>query len=457
MGRRCLLSILSVDWRSAGVGQRPSIRHARSRSYSAAWRRLAITAIVLYRFQASPISCKKADLVGRLEPVLQRSVSIALGGALATAIAFGPARVGFGLFLSQFRDAFALSSSMAGFIASSAFASFFASLMIAGVLTPRLGPRVPVVLGLMAAVIGMVTVVLADRVLWLAVGVALAATSAGLCWSPFNTAAERGVPAERRGRALSIVSTGTTGGIVLAGALALALASMAYSWRVAWVAFAGCALAAGVYNLWALGLVLRAPGDDPGPGMMHLATRLLHRRAWPLYGVAASFGLTSGVYLSFVADYVESAGGLPGLSAGLSSPALYIVIGIGGLVGLATAEFEARIGLAWLMRAIFAASMLSLLAAAYVPASWPGLGVSGALQGACIMMQSSIFAFWSDRLFPDLASVSLTVVLMFYAAGNVIGPALAGTAADAWSMQLVFVVSAGLSLATALLFPARAG
>lgn len=345
---------------------------------------------------------------------------------------------------------------MAGFIASAAFASFFASLLVAGAMTPRLGPRVPVVLGLVTAVIGMGLVVLADQVLWLALGTALAATSAGFCWSPFNAAAEQGIPEAERGRALSIVSTGTTGGIVVAGVLALMLSLLAYDWRAAWVLFVVCALIAGLYNLWTLGVV--SVGTNDGPvGLMRSARRLIHRQAWPLYGMAASFGLTSGVYLSFVADYAEQAGGLAGLSANLTSPVLYIAIGIGGLIGLATAEIEHRIGLVWLVRGIFGVSTVSLLAAAFAPASWVGLVLSGAFQGACIMMLSSIFAFWSDRLFPDLASISLTAVLSFFAAGNVIGPALGGAASDIWTMQATLVIAGGISALTVLVFPRPAG
>ena len=63
----------------------------------------------------------------------------------------------------------------------------------------------------------------------LTLGIALAGTSAGLCWAPFNDAAERVVPSEVRATALSVVSTGTTFGVAAAAGLALAAVAFAES------------------------------------------------------------------------------------------------------------------------------------------------------------------------------------------------------------------------------------
>ena len=76
-------------------------------------------------------------------PTLRLSVS----GFLATAVAFGPGRMGYGLFLPQFRESFGLSTQSAGLVASSAFLAFLVALIAAGVLTRRFGPRVPLVAG----------------------------------------------------------------------------------------------------------------------------------------------------------------------------------------------------------------------------------------------------------------------------------------------------------------------
>ncbi len=174
------------------------------------------------------------------------TIRLTTTGLIATAVAFGPARMGFGLFLPAFREEFALSTSMAGMIASAGFLAFLVALLASAWICRRFGERVAVTTGAVAASIGFATVAAAETSGILALGIALAGTSAGLCWAPFNDAAERVVPSEARATSLSVVSTGTTFGVAAAAGLALAVTQGALDWRGAWVGFtlSGVALAA---------------------------------------------------------------------------------------------------------------------------------------------------------------------------------------------------------------------
>ncbi|MCX2522776.1 MFS transporter [Larsenimonas rhizosphaerae] len=383
---------------------------------------------------------------------MQRSKAIAMDGALATAISFGPARMGFGLFLPQFKNAFNISTQQAGLIASSGFAGFFAALLLSGILVSRCGPRYAVVVGAFAAMIGMFMISVSQSPMFLTAGVVVASASAGFCWSPFNNAAQRGVEERYQGRTLSIISTGTTGGIALAGLMAFCVASTEHGWRAAWLVFSITALIAIVISTLALA---RLPSEPSTNYSHHDASlkRLLHHTAWPLYGIALSFGITNSIYLSFAVNQVDQAGGLSGLATSLSGPVLYMSFGAAGLFGLATAELHQRLGMPTLVAGIFLASMLSLVLIGITPASWPGMLASSALQGMCVMMLSAIFSFWSARLFPALATVSLTAVLVVFALGNILGPVLAGLFQGGMDMTGVFLVAGGLSLATAVVFP----
>src|SRR6056297_2596903 len=163
-------------------------------------------------------------------------------GFVATAVSFGPARMGFGLFLPAFREEFALSTSTAGLIASGGFLAFLLALLASAWLGRSHGQRVPVISGALAASAGFVAVAAAEGPGLLALGIALAGTSAGLCWAPFNDAAERVVPEHARATALSVVSTGTTFGVAAAAGLALAVTLGVLDWRGAWAGFAVGAL-----------------------------------------------------------------------------------------------------------------------------------------------------------------------------------------------------------------------
>lgn len=381
---------------------------------------------------------------------MKKTISIAIGGAFATAIAFGPARMGYGLFLPSFREAFSLSTSHAGLIASGAFAAFFIALLVSAYLVMRFGPRIPVVWGALAAATGMGIVAGTPDKAFFSCGIVLAATSAGLCWSPFNNAVGRAIAITQRGRVLSIVSTGTTIGIAGAGICALAVATLSWDWRSIWFCFSGLALVCALFNTGILNKLPEAPSFSPVD--FEALKRLLENKIIPIYCIAVSFGITNGIYLSFAVDRVVSAGGLASLQPGGSGGILFISFGVGGIFGLFTADFERRIGLRWLVRLIFLCSTVSLLLLTVWANTWLGVIGSAALQGLCLMGLSAIFSFVSQRLYPDMPSVSFTAVLAVYAFGNVVGPALSGYLASASNLLIVFTGAAILSFATSLLF-----
>lgn len=384
------------------------------------------------------------------------SVRLSLAGFLATAVAFGPARMGYGLFLPAFREDFALSTERAGFIASAAFAAFLVGLPVAAHLTERRGPKLTVTAGGGLACLGMGLVALSPNAGLLALGVALAAASAGLSWAPYNIAAQRVVPDPLVGRALSVVSTGTTFGIAGAGALALAVSAFGLHWRLTWTLFAAAGLAAALVNMAALpaAAAVGSAGDRRRDWGWRLRS-LAHAEALPLAAVALSFGVTNAIYLSFAVDRIASAGGLQIFVPDASGPILFMVFGAGGVIGLLTGDIEKRLGIATLLRAIFLASCISLALIGLAPDHWLAALVSAALQGGCLMTISAVFSFWSLRMFPNLPSVSFTAVLVVFAGGNVAGPALAGVAAGQVGLGATFLAAGGVSLVTALLLPRR--
>ncbi len=147
--------------------------------------------------------------------------SLSAAGFAATAISYGPARMGFGLFVPEFKQAFSLSSSAVGLVSGIGFSGFFFGLLIAQFLLHRRGPKVPVLSGLTLATIGLLVITVSHNVTALAVGVFLAASSAGFAWTPFNDAVHRKIRDVDRPTALSKISTGTSVGITLAGGCAV--------------------------------------------------------------------------------------------------------------------------------------------------------------------------------------------------------------------------------------------
>ena len=376
--------------------------------------------------------------------------SLSTAGFAATAISFGPGRMGFGLFVPEFKSAFSMSPTAVGLVSSLGFAGFFVGLLIGQFLLNRRGPECPVLTGLAAATIGMGIVALTPSVPVLAVGVFLAASSAGFAWTPFNDAVHRKVRDVDRPTALSEISTGTSLGIAGAGALAFAMVYLELDWRICWAVFAGASSLALVVNWAALRQIDKGPEVGPEQGWHDL----LQPVAVPIFGIAFVYGITSAVYISFAADHFAQEG-LPGLSEGATPALVFMIYGIFGLTGLLTNRVRGAIGLTWLVRALLITAAISLALAALIPNSWSGLVVSAGLQGINIMMTSAVLAFWSERLFPSFPSLGFTATLLATASGSVIGPLIAGLASGRIGPEAMFYGTAFIPLFTAVILQTR--
>lgn len=376
---------------------------------------------------------------------------LGLAGFCATAVAFGPARNGYGLFLPNIREEFGLSTELLGFIASGLYAGYLGALLAVGLLAVRVGPRPPVLIGLLSAALGMALVALAPNVWVLAAGVVLAGTSAGWSWAPYNDAAERTVPPRHRDRVLSVVSTGTTFGILVAGLVALAAGP---SWRIAWFAFTVGAVAAMLPNTLILPGASHDEADDDEGSSRRLGWRWLMRaEAVPLFLVAFSFGVVSAFYFSFAVDLVAGSGGLSRAAAG---SIFYAVIGAAGFVGLLTGDAVARYGLGRVLHVTLASLGVAALLLGVAPSFLPSMVFSAALFGAGVMLMSALLSVWSLHVFPEQPSTGFSAALFVFGIGLVAGPTILGALAGSFGLETAFLVTGVLTLLT-MLAPPRSG
>ncbi len=369
-------------------------------------------------------------------------------GFVATTISFGPARMGFGLFVPEFRAEFALSTTAVGLVSSFGFTGFLGGLVLAQALLERRGPEAPVLLGLLAATIGMGVVAAAPGTIVLAFGVFLAASSAGLTWSPFNDAVHRKIPDANRPGALSRISTGTSVGIAVAAIAAFGVLQSGWSWRASWALFAIAGLLALMFNRAALRKVGKAPGQT---SLATFFAEPFGGQALSLFGVAFVIGTTSAIYIAFGADRITQAGGVPGWPLASTPALLFLFYGLFGLAGLFTGRLRKIIGLPPLLRGTMLAGALSAACVALLPGTWSGLVLSASLQGIHVMMTSAIIAFWSEGLHPTRPSLGFTVALLSMAGGNVLGPLAAGFASHAFGAGPMFLGSGAFALLAAVL------
>jgi MFS family permease len=363
---------------------------------------------------------------------------LSAAGFAATAISFGPARMGFGLFAPEFRDVFSLSSADIGWISSLGFLGFFLGLLIAPVLVARRGAGFSVICGLFTACTGMGAVAAAPSVWVLSPGVFLAATSAGMAWSPFNTVMHVIAAESER--------TGTGVGIAIAGLALFGVVSAGLSWRACWALFAVLSALALIGNRFAFHELEtgsdREAEDIPSgrPARMSLL---------PL-GIGVVFGASSAIFIAFAADHAVQSGGLGGLPLAATPAVIYVCYGLVGLLGLLTGRARSVFGLTWLIRLILVSGSLSLGVMASAPNSWTGLLLASGLQGLYVMTMSAVLAFWSEQLFPASPSRGFTKVLLAVAAGSVAGPVLFGMIAEADGAENMLIAAACLPALAAM-------
>jgi len=371
--------------------------------------------------------------------------SLSAAGFVATAISFGPARMGFGLFVPDFRSAFSMTTSTVGFVSSLGFTGFFIGLLAAQWMLSRQGPAAPVLFGLAAASVGLATVAMAPNVIILAAGVFLATSRAGFAWTPFNDAVHRKIEGADCASAFSEISSGTSLGIFATGLAALWMVYAGISWRLCWLIFAIAALIGLACNFAILRQIEKM---SPATRSDQRWTSLLQPVAAALFAIAFVFGATSAIYIAFAVDYMAEVGGIPGLSNDTIPALVFVFYGLFGLTGLLTARLQYLTGLPWLIRSLMLAGALSLTVIAISPGSWAGLILSAGLQGVHLMGTSAVLALWSEQLFPALPSFSFTAALPATAAGNVLGPALAGLASTAFGAPAMFLTAAALPAIT---------
>jgi len=242
------------------------------------------------------------------EPKLAPLVLIPAGLAIV-AVTYGFARYAYGLFLPAIQRDLRLSTEIMGFIASSSCVGYLAATLIGSTISGVIGPRLPVLLGGLAAALGMTRMAFSHHPLPLAIGVVLAGASPGLAYPPLSDAVMRLIAEPQQNRTYAIINSGNSVGVIISGPAAL-LAGM--QWRWAWIGFAVIALFATVWNavLMPTGRYIAADTIGDTTKMPDVSWRwLIGLKSTRLFLSATFFGISTAVYWTFAVDLLVRAGG----------------------------------------------------------------------------------------------------------------------------------------------------
>ena len=339
---------------------------------------------------------------------------VGLAGAAVVGVAFGMARYAYGLTLSGIRQELGLSELVLGFVASATFAGYLAGLLLAGPLAARLGSRAPTTVGGVCGALGAVIVTLSPSPSLLALGVVLAGSAGGWVWAPYSDIVTRLVPLRQQPEALAVITTGTSGGLLLLGGLAV-LAALG-SWRMVWAGVALAAVAAASVNLCLVPRTKPVPRPEGRRDAAILARALRVPAAYSVVFFAAVV-----IYFTYAAD-VLSRRDFPAAAI----PVLYAGIGLSGAAGVVAGGVAQRVG-----SLRVAALCLMTVGAALALLGLAGDSLATIVASTCIfgvgyMTGSAVLAVWTAELVPGRAGAGFTGCLVVGAFSSIAAPAIAG-------------------------------
>lgn len=289
-------------------------------------------------------------------------------------------------------------------------------------------------MGGVCGVLGAVVVALTQSPWLLAAGVILAGSAGGWVWAPYSDIVTRSVPLRQQPRTLAIITTGTSGGLVLLGGLAV-LATLG-SWRSVWAGIALAAVAAAVVNLRLVPRTRPEPRSDTTRSTSALARSL----GVPLAYSVVYFAVVV-IYFTYAADIVANSA-LPDGAV----PALYAAIGLTGVVGMVTGAAAQRMGAPRVAALCLLTVGVALALLGMASDSVITTAASACIFGVGYRARSAVLAVWTAQLVPDRAGVAFTACLVIGAVSSVAAPAVAGVVIPGLGLGPLLVLTAAVSL-----------
>ncbi len=364
-------------------------------------------------------------------------------GMLATLVAIGCARLAFGTVLPQMRRDLHLSYTQSSSLGALTALGYLLLLLPAGLLARRWSNRGSVLLGLCLVTAGFLGLWLehafwAIQALMLLLGVGTA-----FVFTPLVALLTGWFP-QQRGTVIGLASSGVGLGLLLAGLLVPRLEHLfgPSSWRLVWAVYAGL----GVLSVLLSVLVLRDPPrrNDPGaaPDRTPPSSGLRVYLDPGVLRVGLGYGLGGFAYsiqVLFMLSYM--------LAQGVGSGVAGLLVAVNGLVSV-----FAGVGWGWLSDrlgrgpAMILAATLSLLAT-LAPTLAPSLATFTVYWVVIGLTISGLFTLFqasgTEQVGRADVPLALSAITLFYALGQLIGPALAGRVLDsAGGFRATFLLTA---------------
>jgi len=375
-------------------------------------------------------------------------------GCLTIFSCLGLARFAFGVMLPGMREALGLAYDQMGFLSTGNFTGYLVSVIITPVVLKKLGPRLTIMAGLSLIAITLTGLGLARSYNQLLVCYALTGVGSGLANIAIMVLVAHWFQRDQRGKAAGLIVLGNGLGMMFSGFLipAIRVAWGSEGWRVSWL------LLAALVAVTALLAVLVVRNDPAALGLTPFGqggksaeaagggrrTTTGAGRAVLILGILYFvFGATYMIYGTFIVSSMIGEYGFSEIQAGRYwSWVGFFTMFSGILFGTLSDRIGRKGGLA----VVFVIQTCAYL---FCASGWgkAALLLSVVCYGITASAIPAIMAAAvGDYLGTARAAAGFSFITLFFAAGQTLGPAVAGIMAeDLGSFAPAFMLSAGLT------------
>ncbi len=370
----------------------------------------------------------------------------------------GLARFGYTSILPAMQDGLKLTNTQTGELQSWNLVGYLLTVVLAGLLATRYGPRLIISISLLLVALAMIATGLFPVFEAARLGRFLAGVGGAGANVPAMALVSAWFGTQRRGIAAGIAVSGSSIGLIVTGPLVPALLNQfgAEGWRVSWYVLGALALVVFVLCV----LFLRNRPDEMGltpvgdsaaesdqrriaqtTASLNWGSVYRSRTLWHLAMIYFAFGFSYIIYSTFFVRYLVKEGGFNASEAGTLWFQVGIVTTISGFIWGSVSD---RWGRRAALLGVFALQGLAFLV----------FGLSRALPA--VYLSSALFAVtaWSipalmaalagDWFGARLAPAALGWLTIVFGIGQAMGPYLAGAIADATQSFALAFVSAGI-------------
>ena len=331
----------------------------------------------------------------------------------------GFARMAYGIILPFMQEGLGLTTAQSGYLGTMLFLGYLLTVGLSGGLTMRIGAKSVLLVGGGAVVLGLVGLVFATNFWWAAITLFCAGAGSALVYTPLLSIAISLYP-KKRGLVMGLLMSGAGVGMLLSGLLVPLLLQYfpTFGWRSAWLTFAVLTQLVVLLAFW----TIKQPRYAEKDTAQEKTTSWRSKQLYIIAGIYFAVGLVYLIPNLYQTSYM--------ISLGLSNELAGSVYAIAGIVSIGGAPFWGMLADKIGVRKALTSALLLSVAGDLVPIMLENIGGfllssiiwGSSLGGVLLLIQMKA----SQQVSSQYVASAIGFISIFYAAGQMMGPGLAG-------------------------------